>query len=266
MTTRQIFIIGSPRSGTSALAWALAQHPSLWTSAESDFLLYLFRDNRIREAWTKSVDRPDVGWLRKHDVSYAEFARSIGIGVDALFRSRSKGLTWIDQTPGYTLMANILRDIFPDARFIHIARNGKDVVKSMLNSKFQDLGFNMKWTTDFEEACKTWAVYAGKAHQFVEMNPESAFEVRNEDLRTDAITTLNGLFDFLEIDSSDAPAQFLVTKRLNSSFDTGGKTAVDSSQSPERALVLGDWIDWPSGKKNTFNRLAGKTNELLGYN
>lgn len=30
-----IFVLGCPRSGTSVLAWALAQHEHFWTSAES---------------------------------------------------------------------------------------------------------------------------------------------------------------------------------------------------------------------------------------
>ena len=33
-----VFIIGSPRSGTSILAWALAQHSRLWTSGEVHIL------------------------------------------------------------------------------------------------------------------------------------------------------------------------------------------------------------------------------------
>ncbi len=39
-----IFIIGSPRSGTSILAWSLAQHSELWTEAESDIFFYMLKD------------------------------------------------------------------------------------------------------------------------------------------------------------------------------------------------------------------------------
>ena len=130
MSTRQVFILGSPRSGTSALAWALAQHPELWTSAESDFLIHLFRRGRIRGAWEQASERPDGGWLQKNQVDYPEFAQFIGIGIDALFRSRSKDLIWVDQTPGHTLMADILKDMFPFARFVHIIRDGRAVVNS----------------------------------------------------------------------------------------------------------------------------------------
>ena len=34
-----VFIIGSPRSGTSVLHWALCEHEMLWGSEESELLL-----------------------------------------------------------------------------------------------------------------------------------------------------------------------------------------------------------------------------------
>jgi hypothetical protein len=37
-----VFVIGSPRSGTTALAFALGQHPGLATSDESQILVDLF--------------------------------------------------------------------------------------------------------------------------------------------------------------------------------------------------------------------------------
>jgi len=45
-----LFIIGSPRSGTSIISWALAQHDNFWTSAESDFILFLFGKGKLQDA------------------------------------------------------------------------------------------------------------------------------------------------------------------------------------------------------------------------
>ena len=265
MNIRQIFILGSPRSGTSALAWALAQHPDMWTSAESDFLLYLFRDGRIRSAWEESTKRPDGGWLKKNKVGYPEFAQHIGAGIDLLFRSRSKGRVWIDQTPGHTLMANILKDLFPSARFIHIVRDGRSVVSSMLSSNFENLGFTMKWTTDFDEACKAWKVYAGRGHQFVEENPAISMEVRQEDLLLNGEEVMSDVIDFLGAESSVKPAEFLARKRVNSSYDSGGKTVVDRGQELTQVNKLGAWVDWSSGQKKAFDKIAGEVFQAMNY-
>ena len=42
-----VFILGAPRSGTSILVWALAQHPEFWGSAESNMLYHLFGDGHL---------------------------------------------------------------------------------------------------------------------------------------------------------------------------------------------------------------------------
>jgi hypothetical protein len=237
----------------------------MWTSAESDFLLHLFRGKRIENTWKQCVDRPDGGWINKHEVSYSEFAESLGIGIDALFRSRSKGLIWVDQTPGHTLMAETLRDMFPSARFIHIVRDGRDVISSMLSSNFESLGFSMKWATDFNEACRTWAVFADRGHQFVEKNPDIAIEIRNENLRSNGKQVMADLLAFLGLSPNDKPAEFLAKKRVNSSYDSGGKTVVDADQGTSQASRIGPWQDWPSGKKEVFDNLAGDVFKSLGY-
>ena len=53
-----IFIIGAPRSGTSILAWSLAQHSELWTEAESDIFFYMLKDGLLERAFETSVDDP----------------------------------------------------------------------------------------------------------------------------------------------------------------------------------------------------------------
>ncbi len=58
---RPVFIIGSPRSGTSVLAWALAQHKDFWTAGETDFLFHLFGQGRLETAWAASGGSGDGG-------------------------------------------------------------------------------------------------------------------------------------------------------------------------------------------------------------
>src|SRR5690348_2756204 len=84
-----IFIIGSPRSGTSILAWSLAQHTELWTSAESDVLFYLFGRGHLAEAFQIASTRPGGAWLSREKVKKSEFYAFVGLGINALFTSRS---------------------------------------------------------------------------------------------------------------------------------------------------------------------------------
>src|SRR5581483_8893074 len=80
-----IFIIGSPRSGTSILALSLAQHSNLWTSGESYFIFDLFGANRLLSAYKRAYNDPSDNLLKKEDVSFQEFAALIGLGINTIF-------------------------------------------------------------------------------------------------------------------------------------------------------------------------------------
>src|SRR5262245_65210838 len=83
-----IFIIGSPRSGTTALASALAQHSQLWASAESDFLFHLFAGRHAQRAYQQAADPPGRRWLTIEQVLRQEFLAYLGLGMNGLFACR----------------------------------------------------------------------------------------------------------------------------------------------------------------------------------
>lgn len=250
-----VFIIGCPRSGTSALSWAIAQHPGFSTSAESDFLHHLFGSGKLHAAFKESVDRSDEGWLKKHGVGYKEFCRHMGVGIDQLFRSRYQGRNWVDSTPGHTLMADALAYMFPEAKFINIIRDGRAVVSSMLKSGFEKMGFGMEWTQDFEAACKAWVHYVEKGHEFTTGNAERSINIINENMIADPEQTFRDIFVHLDTDYCEAAATFISKKRLNSSYDAGIKTVV----SVESTVRAEPWQEWTDEQRKMFDEICGET-------
>src|SRR6516164_683846 len=213
-----IFVIGCPRSGTSVLAWSLAQHSRLWTSAESDILHHLFGRGYADRAFRLANERPDGSWIRVQGVDRAEFLGYLGLGINALFTSRRQGKRWIDQSPTYTLMVDVLGDMFPDAFFLHILRDGRRVVNSMVNS-----GFGEQWSNDFREACKTWRHFVELAMCFCAEHPARSLTVMNEKLVEDPPARFREIFDLIGVPYEEAPAEFIRTNRINSSY---GKDSV----------------------------------------
>jgi hypothetical protein len=128
-----IFIIGSPRSGTSILAWSLAYHDQLWTSHESHILDEMYSDGHLYRACQKAKSRPGGTWLQEQSVEWSKFLRYLGFGLNALFTSRSQGKRWIDQSPSHTTIVEIVADMFPGAVFLHMLRDGRRVVYFMVN-------------------------------------------------------------------------------------------------------------------------------------
>jgi hypothetical protein len=250
--SQPVFIVGCPRSGTSALAWSVASHEDFWTSAESDFMHLLFGPaNRLKNIYNEMAKPPAERqrWLIENDVNLQEFMRYVGWGVDQLFLSRSGGKRWVDQSPAYTLIAKDLCDLFPNAKFLHALRDGRRVVHSMINS-----GFPAPWATDFKKACETWTTYVNLSLELQDLYPDRVHVVRNERLISDPEDETRAYLAFLDALYSDEPANFLRSNWINSSF---GKKPSQPSTAP--------WEQWSPEQHATFDRIAGYLMRDLGY-
>ncbi|MFE9451621.1 sulfotransferase family protein [Streptomyces sp. NPDC006739] len=260
--TAPVFIVGSPRSSTNALAYALATHTALWTSGESRFLAELFGHDRVDWVYDRAYRSPGQHWLAMQGVTREEFLRSLGAGIDALFRSRTDGRRWIDHTPPYVFIADILADMFPTAHFIHIIRDGRRVVDSMINfGKRPDAhdgeGVELPlWATDFNEACLTWASSVRAGLEFCSRFPGRARTVVSEDLTARPEAEFAMLLRFLGLPYEPGPAQWLSTHRINSSYQASdrGRTAADQN----------GWHTWSAAQQRIFDQYAAQLLTLHG--
>ena len=76
---------------------------------------------------------------------------------------------------------------------------------------------------------------------------------------------MDGVFEFLNVIPNDKSAKFLAKRRVNSSYDQGGKTGVDVNQKPTQRSKIGNWPDWSDVQKRAFCRMAGNVSKSLGY-
>jgi hypothetical protein len=256
-----VFIIGAPRSGTSALAWALAEHPALWTSAESNILLYLLRTPWLSEQYKQStVYKEQEVWLVKHEVSYEEFASFIGKGLDLMFRSRSGDKIWVDSTPAYTNIAPQLVTYFPQAKFLHIVRDGRAVVNSMIKSGFSGKAFH-----DFKFACEFWVRYVEMGLDAMRAFPGRVLEVRHENLSSDPEKEFGLIYDFLGLEPCPGSADFIRTKRINSSYLNVEKSDITKKVKDPSMMPKEPWNSWSAGDRKHFSKICGQTMTRLGY-
>jgi Sulfotransferase family len=253
-----IFVIGSPRSGTTMLGWSLDHHSWLWTSGES---------NVIREAFSElvSVDRAleyariagRGSWLHDEHVSREELLARLAIGVNALYTSRSEGRRWLDHTPAHALLLDQIGDMFPGAVFIHVLRDGRQAVESMTHfldaltderrQSLDQAGWAVPWL-DFEEACATWRIYVEAASAFVAANPGRCLTVRHDRITREPWRAFRDIYRFLGIPFEHGPVDYVRVTRVNTSF-------------PDRPP--GDypnpWDEWSQDQRSTFFRIAGET-------
>lgn len=239
-----VFVVGSPRSGTSALAWALDAHPEFWTSEESDFLYPLAGAGRLHQSYRMASRRRERHWLVQQGVGFPEFAAFVGSGLDRLFLSRSGGKRWVDSSPQYTLMIPELLVLFPHARILHIVRNGADVVHSMLHS-----GFDPPWARRFAVACQTWVRFVTSGERARSMHPDRILQVRHEQLELDGEAAMAQILAFIGAEPDPSPARYLQSRRINSSFARTGPQPKD----------------WTRRQSRCFLRVCGPTMRSFGY-
>ncbi|MFZ0917320.1 MAG: sulfotransferase [Candidatus Udaeobacter sp.] len=157
---KPIFVVGSPRSGTSILTWCLGQHPNIFPVPESnwmgdfavsvangyqigaargDYSIFSAMDVRRDElfaAFGWSIN--DVVLRHRAELQRKREARSTVLKIDPHWleaASTAAGLKgrWVDGTPEYSLHIYGLRKLFPQALFIHLFRDVTAVVRSMVH-------------------------------------------------------------------------------------------------------------------------------------
>jgi hypothetical protein len=279
---KPIFIVGSPRSGTSILTWCLGQHPNIIPLDESNGLgnltiaLGICYQTRIglstESLWTAlnvqkneffSVFGQPINELilrHKVDLERRRWQEAAGPNVspERFVTEHSAKTRWVDGTPEYSFHIYGLRQLFPDARFIHIVRDVTSVVRSMLN--FHRLA-GVKLVANEQEAYCYWyravtaCLLAERAY-----GPRVIFRLQYSDLVHQAETSLRALLSFLgepyaaecliplreRINSSNVPADFKLGDadsdpeiieraiRLNAEISTSPQPFEDSAIAVEK--------------------------------
>jgi hypothetical protein len=172
---KAIFLVGAPRSGTTWLHQMLAVHPDVSTSGESHVFCEGFA------TLFANHDDTDSHMNLSTWVSRAELLQLTRQFVDALFttvrdRVRPSATRVLDKTPDHVPHAALLAEVYPDASFVHIIRDGRDMASSA-HSLWSSWGTAYKGMGD---AAAVWASAIADIRE--NLSGLRYHEVRYEDL------------------------------------------------------------------------------------
>lgn len=179
---RPIFIVGAPRSGTTLFRLIIDSHPNIACGPETHFLRAL--ESIVGPHWDGfKLYQPDKEyWYDK----IAEFFESFKIEY-SLQKGKSR---WADKTPPYIQCMSFIDRVFPDCQFIHVIRDGRDVVASHR----ERWGLRVAY-----RAIDVWRNSIQTAKQFFATIPADRFhELKYEDLVRDSESVMREVFEFLD--------------------------------------------------------------------
>jgi len=279
------FIVGVPRSGTTLLRLMLDAHPELALPAETHFLPALLTlpgsGAELRRRFFEVISQHkrwndfhlDAKELERGLAAVRPF--SVPGGIRCFYRlcaARERKSRWGDKTPGYVLHLRAIQAALPEARFIHILRDGRDVAVS-LRHLWWGLG------NDIEAQAADWVWRIREARQQAQVCPHY-LEVRYEDLVADARKVLEGICAFLELPFADAMMRHHERAggridELSTRYDRQGNTIVTKEQlleiheratQPPTADRIGRWkTELTPEETGRYEKVAAPLLRELGY-
>lgn len=260
------FIVGLTRSGTDWLCSSLDAHPEIFCKGEG----------HITDVFYPLLGRA-VGQHNEHSQKLKGRLQAFGMQCEASDFTREEleflagtaiGLLldrWAgeadvkcigEKTPEHALSMDLLDRMVPQAKFIHVIRDGRDEAVSSWDYSMQMnpqalTKKHPKFSGFVEAFVKSWSGGVGKARSLGRGLGRRYMEVHCEDLLIEPDAVFNKLLPFLGLDVGPGEISLCATKARQAAVADNG---------------IGRWRDrFDEESQNLFQRHAGELMKLLEY-
>lgn len=267
----RIFLVGCPRSATTLLQSLLAAHPSIASFPESHFFTHLqaswpwgevfgIISPRLKEKFQQfllQIDQEQMQQRWPKSFRARDYALNFIEILDIVTVNQGKSL-WLEKSPEHLNHVDYIEKLGVGAKFIHMIRNGPDVVASLYEAtrKYSEAAWGGAWSLD--DCIERWthAVKLSEDH----LHKSNHIVIKYEQLVEDPRLVLNELCEFLEIPFDSMMIQ---------EYSTASKGVVRQDEFWKKSV--GDKIKNANGQKfyHLFNEGQQQyiLDELsLGYN
>jgi protein-tyrosine sulfotransferase len=221
---RSIVVIGgAPRSGTTLLRTLLGRHPMLASGPETTVFL-----RRISSPATVGerlgLNSVQIEQWQRETRSQTEFIERVHRSI----LERSGKAIWVEKTPKNVGRFNFVRRRFPQAKLVHIIRDGRDVVCSLRRTPFAKLD-HLPWES-FQAAQRCAVQWRSSVRAGLRFRDDPLYyELRYEDLVRDPASTLRDLTNFLGVPWVDCI--------LHPATEEMSDSRIHPMQEPNKAII-----------------------------
>jgi hypothetical protein len=243
-----VFVVGCERSGTTYLQRLLASHPKVKTGQES-YVFSWYLGPQLRnwhgELRTLEHGRGGVGmhcYLTEEEfrVRLDEYMHSL---LEPMIGRLKKGEIFLEKTPQHSLYIEETVKLLPEARFIHILRDPRDVVASMLQASRT---WGKGWAPRHAfRAAKWWVRYEEAIEQGRKAVPKEHFcDLTYENLRLNTDDVLHSVSSFLGISWRKEELQQAISRNAPETAETQG---TEITRHGEFSKISGLVVQEPKG-------------------
>lgn len=250
MEDRLLFLIGSPRSGSTLLARMLGAHPSITAPAEPHLitpLAHLGYFGSVERApydpvITREAAHALVAALPGGETDYLAALRACTDSIYARLLEGSAAEILLDKTPAYALVLDFLAKLYPRARYVVLTRHPLAVWSSYVDSFFDG---------DFEAAHAHNPLlerYVPAVARFLREKPVPLVHVRYEALVKEPALELGRLCEHLGIAFHEAMVEYGGEGRAQPAAGRGlGDPITVSRETRPTTRSVAKWAETLSG-------------------
>lgn len=281
---RLVLLVGAPRSGTTWLQSMLGAHPAATTPQETDlFSRYVAP---LAEAWSWQLRGGPDAWRRRRfkglpgvltEEQFRDLVRGvIDTALDGIAKLAPDASVIIEKSPSHSFCSNLLATYVPEARVVHLVRDGRDVAASLMAAGG---GWGRGWAPrDLKAAAQSWVQHVEGAANYRRIGFVYR-EVRYETLVARDEQALRDIHEFcgLPISAAEAAERYerfgldAMAAGGEGPILVGGEFAEAAADRREPAGFFGSgrsggWRQtWTPAERMLFQTVAGRTLRKLGY-
>jgi hypothetical protein len=274
LTSKPIFIVSAPRSGSTLLRLILDAHPRLavpppaWLYELVYPYLYSYGDlssnENFRALAEDILEAPTIkNWpttLSADELTAASAERSFAGLFDALHRHYAVETgkeRWGEKTPRNCFWMDEIRQDFPDVQFIHLIRDGRDMAIDISETPFM-------MPCNIYSGAKMWKDFtAAVLESAPRFDHKSYFEIRYEALCVDPEKELRRLCRFLGEDFDPAMLKHHDTSSTKTWSAKAGHVKTSDPITARYCMMYKNRL--PEGDYSALNALIGDLLMELGY-
>lgn len=249
MTTRTehpIFVVGYMHSGTTLVRNILANHPKVYcTPQETKFFMHLpLVRAQLADAgmldYCRRIVESGVAFRTEDRLSARvtvrasdrELGQQFRLALDTLAVEQGRS-RWVEKTPTHVFHADAISDAIPDAMFVEVVRDPRDVLAS---KKTRTSNVSLPGRFDADERRRkqleksfdplwdglSWKAAVRAGDEGARRRPDGWLRVRYEDFVADAEPVVRRICSFLSLDFD--PALLDVPRGVPADVDELGST------------------------------------------